>query len=103
MHTSCLLLAALLALDGACATPLPNQYAHVVKTAHPVPNTFSKVGPVPVNQVVNLQIGLKQSRFDELERQLYDGMFDIHSTVLQVLTSHSVRSRQRELWQASDH
>ena len=59
---------------GASASPLQNAHAFVVKDAHPVPKSYTKTGPAPATQVLDLQIGLKQAQFDELERQLYDGM-----------------------------
>ena len=45
----------------------------MVKETHTVPSQWSKVGPAPAGHVINLQIGLKQSQFDELERHLLEG------------------------------
>lgn len=52
--------------------PLYSGYA--VQDKHPVPNGWSRVGPAPAEHLIKLQIGLKQSNFNELERHLYEGM-----------------------------
>lgn len=43
----------------------------VVKDSHPAPGGWSKVGKAPADHVLNLKIGLTQSNFAELERQLF--------------------------------
>lgn len=45
-----------------------------VKDTHNVPRDWTKGARAPADHVVHLQIGLKQSNFDELEKQLYEGM-----------------------------
>jgi len=45
---------------------------YAVKETHPVPQKWARVGPAPHNQHIDLQIGLRQSQFDELERHLYE-------------------------------
>lgn len=62
------------ALFAALATASPVRRSdYAVKETHPVPQKWSKVGPAPADHVIKLQIGLKQSQFDELERHLYEG------------------------------
>lgn len=76
-----LALAALsLTIEGVSASPLQNEHAYALKDAHPVPKAYSRVGPAPAGQILNVEIGLKQARFDELERQLYDGMRQVSKT-----------------------
>jgi tripeptidyl-peptidase I len=58
----------------ASASPLRIRSPYAVKETHPVPRQWSKVAPAPENHIIQLQIGLKQSQFDELERHLYEGM-----------------------------
>ncbi|KAI0199767.1 tripeptidyl-peptidase 1 precursor [Astrocystis sublimbata] len=43
-----------------------------VKDSHDVPRDWVKSARAPGDHVMNLQIGLKQSNFDELEKQLYE-------------------------------
>ncbi|KAL8785889.1 MAG: hypothetical protein Q9213_003121 [Squamulea squamosa] len=69
--------AVFLALTGLCnfvsCSPVPSRSAYAVKDSHHVPRKWTRVGQAPANHVVNLEIALKQSQFDELERQLYEG------------------------------
>lgn len=44
-----------------------------VKESHYVPRSWSRVGAAPVDHTITLRIGLTQSRFDELKRNLYEG------------------------------
>ena len=59
-------------------SPLQSQSAYAVKDSFAVPKTVSKVGPAHADQILNLQIGLKQANFDKLEQQLYDGRCSYH-------------------------
>jgi tripeptidyl-peptidase-1 len=55
-------------------TPIRSRTEYAVKGAHPVPRQWTKVDRAPREQMLHLQIGVKQSQFDELERHLYEGM-----------------------------
>jgi tripeptidyl-peptidase-1 len=66
-------IAALLAVSGTHATPTSSRSAYTVKEYHNVPRKWSNVGPAPEDHIINLQIALKQCKFDELERHLYEG------------------------------
>jgi tripeptidyl-peptidase-1 len=44
-----------------------------VKESHFVPRSWSRIGSAPADHTINLRIGLTQSRFDELEKSLYEG------------------------------
>lgn len=59
--------------ETAFSSPLHSRHSYAVKDSHNVPRTWSRVGPAPSAHRITLQIGLKQSQFDELERQLYQG------------------------------
>jgi tripeptidyl-peptidase-1 len=54
-------------------TPIQSRTAYAVKGKHPVPRPWTQRGRAPSSQMLHLQIGVKQSQFDELERQLYEG------------------------------
>ena len=59
-------------------SPLRIRSPYVVKETHPVPSQWTEVAPAPGNHIVQLQIGLKQSQFEELERHLYEGIPTSH-------------------------
>lgn len=67
-------LLALVIASTTLGSPLSIRSPYAVKDSHNVPRKWSKVGPAPSSHVLNLQIGLKQSQFGELERHLYEGM-----------------------------
>ena len=46
---------------------------YAVKDSHHVPRKWARIGEAPANHVIHLEIALKQSQFDELERHLYEG------------------------------
>ena len=48
---------------------------YLVKETHNVPSRWKHVGTPASSHIIYLQIGLTQSRFDELETQLYEGTF----------------------------
>ena len=77
MLTSIPLTAIFAALSAA--SPLRVRSPYAVKETHAVPPKWKIVGDAPANHVVNLQIGLKQSQFDELERHLYEGNSSVTS------------------------
>ncbi|KAF2964890.1 hypothetical protein GQX73_g8713 [Xylaria multiplex] len=53
------------------ATPVARP-GYSLKDSHNVPRGWTKVARAPADHVLDLQIGLKQSNFDELEKQLYE-------------------------------
>lgn len=55
------------------ATPVARS-TYAVKETHYVPRKWVQKGRAPKNQMLALQIGVKQGDFDELERHLYEGM-----------------------------
>lgn len=50
-----------------------NSRPYVVKERHVVPKKWTRLGRAPADAILELQIALKQSKFDELERHLYEG------------------------------
>ena len=71
MHSLSALLA-VVAATSAVATPL-SSYRYAVKDSHPVPSRWTRMGPAPGTALLKMDISLKQSQFDELERHLYEG------------------------------
>ncbi|KAK5015812.1 hypothetical protein LTR60_002699, partial [Cryomyces antarcticus] len=63
---------------------------YAVKDSHFVPPKWSRVGPAPADHTINLQIGLKQSQFDELERHLFEVSDPSHPRYGQHLTTAEV-------------
>lgn len=61
----------------AAASPLRNRSPYAVKETHPVPPRWSRVAAAPPEHVIDLQIGLTQGQFDELERHLYEGIYPL--------------------------
>jgi hypothetical protein len=48
--------------------------SYQLKEHHHVPKSWSRIGAAPPDHIISLRIGLAQSRFDELEKNLYEGM-----------------------------
>lgn len=46
---------------------------YAVKERHVVPKHWTRLGRAPAGTVLELRIALKQSNFDELEKNLYEG------------------------------
>lgn len=64
---------------------------YAVKDYHKAPRAWRNIGRAPSDHVINLSIGLTQSNFKELEKQLYEGKLElVVRTVL--MTSISLRS-----------
>ena len=55
------------------ASPLKDRSTFVVKDRHYVPHQWSRVSDAPPDHLLRLNIGLRQSKFDELEKSLYEG------------------------------
>lgn len=74
MHIHSVSFALLAASTTILSSPLRSRTEYTVKDTHNVPSKWSEVGPAPAHTLLHLQIGLKQSQFDELERHLYEGI-----------------------------
>jgi tripeptidyl-peptidase-1 len=57
----------------ARSSPAGVREGYVVKERHHVPRQWRRVSSAPAQHLIELSIGLKQSRFSELERHLYEG------------------------------
>jgi tripeptidyl-peptidase-1 len=60
--------------QAVLATPVARS-VYTVKETHYVPQRWTQKGRAPKQQMLALQIGVKQGNFDELERNLYEGKF----------------------------
>lgn len=67
--------AAILAFCDALATPIRARSPYVVKETHFVPKEWQKQDRAHGGNTISLQIGLKQGRFEELDRHLYEGKY----------------------------
>lgn len=70
LFTSVLLAA--IAAREALATPVARS-PYVVKETHFAPKDWRKLDRAHGTKTIQLQIGLKQGRFDELDRHLHEG------------------------------
>jgi tripeptidyl-peptidase-1 len=59
--------------DVVSSFQLKSRTPYAVKDRHNVPRQWNRVGQAPAVHIIELQIGLKQGNFDELERHLYEG------------------------------
>jgi hypothetical protein len=74
------LLSAAIAAQTVLAGPIRARTPYAVKESHHVPREWTKLDRASGDHVIHLQIGLKQGKFDELERHLYEGEYiDKHS------------------------
>ena len=74
LNSVTILLGTLLRCAAGATTPIQSRSSYAVKETHNVPLTWTRVGSAPKHHRLELHIGLRQSRFDELERHLYEGM-----------------------------
>ncbi|KAH8707046.1 tripeptidyl-peptidase 1 precursor [Phaeosphaeriaceae sp. PMI808] len=89
MHFTNAVLAASLAVGNVFATPIARS-PYVVKETHFVPNEWSKLERSHGGKTIQLQIGLKQGRFDELDRHLHQISDPDHKRYGQHLSSDEV-------------
>lgn len=89
LFTSCLL--ALAIASGTFALPHPEvDYGFRLKESIVPPRGWQKVSAAPADHIIHLRIGLPQSRFDELERHLYEVSDPFHSRYGQHLSKAEV-------------
>jgi tripeptidyl-peptidase-1 len=74
--------------QAVLATPIARS-TYAVKETHYVPRRWTQKGRAPKDQMLALQIGIKQGNFDELERHLYEGTLNdkTHTTTTNVILS----------------
>ncbi|KAL8740490.1 MAG: hypothetical protein Q9190_006815, partial [Brigantiaea leucoxantha] len=54
------------------SSPVRSRSSYAVKDSHNVPKKWSRVAEAPLDGTIHLEIALKQSQFDQLERHLYE-------------------------------
>ena len=67
------LLIVLIALPSLSTSSCTHRTRYTLKECHPVPDGWTSVRRPPPNHEIQLQIGLRQSRFHELEQHLNEG------------------------------
>ncbi|KAK0120242.1 hypothetical protein ONS95_011648 [Cadophora gregata] len=65
-----ILLTIAIAAEAVLGNPIQVRTSYAVKEKHWVPKRWTKMGRAPSEKIINLQIGVKQSNFGELERHL---------------------------------
>lgn len=80
MHMLASVLLTALAAREALASPVHARSPYLVKETHYVPRQWTRLGRAHGAKTIQLQIGLKQGRFDELDRHLYQGMHGLATT-----------------------
>ena len=69
------LVSILVTAQAVVGSPIRSRTPYVVKETHFVPRKWRQVGEAADGSIISLNIGLKQSQFDELERHLYEGRY----------------------------
>jgi len=70
----CVVTTILIAAQAAFSSPVRIRSPYAVKESHYVPNKWTNLGFPDPEHRINLQIGLKQGNFDELEKHLWEGI-----------------------------
>ncbi|KAL1304330.1 hypothetical protein AAFC00_000731 [Neodothiora populina] len=91
MRTTGILLAAGLLAGSVNGKPIRARSPYTVKESHLLPSRWREVAPAPASHTINLRIALKQDRFHELERHLYEVSDPSHDRYGQHLTEHEVK------------
>ncbi|KAF3064317.1 Tripeptidyl-peptidase sed3 [Daldinia childiae] len=82
---------AILAAQVSLASPVGSRTPYRVKDTHHVPRDWKRVRRAPADHVIDLQIGVKQSNFPELERHLYEVSDPDHPRYGQHLSADEVK------------
>ncbi|KAF7857959.1 hypothetical protein EAF04_009316 [Stromatinia cepivora] len=90
MVTSIVTLTAFLAVGLVSSSPIKARTPYAVKETHYPPSQWQRVGPAAKGRLINLQIGLRQGQFDELERHLYEVSDPSHHRYGQHLSADEV-------------
>ncbi|KAF2192127.1 subtilisin-like protein [Zopfia rhizophila CBS 207.26] len=96
-----LLLSAALSAPAVFAGPIARS-PYVVKETHNPPREWTKLGRAKGDNVIQLQIGLKQGNFEELERLLYEVSDPFHERYGKHLNSEEVNELVRPSKESSD-
>jgi len=68
-----------------------------MKETHRVPHNWARVGKAPPEHEIELQIGLRQARFDELELHLFESQSTTRDPAMLNLTPKSLFSNKSSL------
>ncbi|KAI9639968.1 hypothetical protein NHQ30_011637 [Ciborinia camelliae] len=90
MVTSIATLTTFLVVGLVSSSPIKARTPYAVKETHYPPSQWQRVGPARAGHMINLQIGLKQGQFDELERHLYEVSDPSHQRYGQHLSAQEV-------------
>ncbi|KAM3069072.1 hypothetical protein ACMFMG_004253 [Clarireedia jacksonii] len=72
------------------STPIRSRSPYALKESHHVPRKWARIGAAPSEHMLNLRIGLRQDRFDELEQALWEVSDPTHQRYGQHLSSSQV-------------
>ncbi|KAF2264406.1 tripeptidyl-peptidase 1 precursor [Lojkania enalia] len=84
------LLSAAIAAHAVLATPIRARSPYAVKETHFAPREWTKLGRANGDNVIQLQIGLKQGNFEDLEKHLYEVSDPDHHRYGKHLTAEEV-------------
>ena len=68
-----LLLSTAIAAQAVLASPIRARTPYMLKETHNPPREWTRLERANGKNIIQLQIGLKQGNFEELERHLYEG------------------------------
>lgn len=88
----------LMALQCAASSVKPRT-PYKVKSNHPIPSQWQKLDRAPADHRLEMRIGLTQSRFNDLERELYEGNRNLDFSRSFTNPSYSLFAFQLSLWQ----
>ncbi|KAH7311332.1 tripeptidyl-peptidase 1 precursor [Stachybotrys elegans] len=81
---------AVLAAHSAFALPTHDQRQYEVKETHILPKRWQNLGRAPADRIIDLQIGVRQGNFEELEKRLYEVSHPDHPSYGKHLTQDDV-------------
>lgn len=82
----------LIHLPAILAVPLESRTDYALFSSHEAPREWQKQGKADPSHMINLRIGLKQQKFDELEKHLYEVSHPDHERYGQHLSLEDVQS-----------
>jgi hypothetical protein len=102
----------ILCATSVIASRINSRSSYAVKDSHSIPRRWTRVGPASPLHLIQLQIGLRQSNFSELQRHLYEGEwqpiscidFDVQEFILRelwaslLIKAYSLWSRPYSIW-----
>jgi tripeptidyl-peptidase I len=78
------------ALYSCYGSPVSSTTSYAVAERHPAPRDWTKVGPAPKSEIINLRIGLKQGNEGIIEQHLLQVSDPRHARYGQHLTTNQV-------------